>query len=77
MKYLVILDKFNESIETECQTPGSVYNIDIRDNSVSIKVDLPMELTLSAEDAVTLEANLHNAVELVLNKYFNKSDTGE
>jgi hypothetical protein len=58
------------SVATACQTHGAVYGIEVGPQSVSCRVDLPVPLNLSDEDAVLLEANLHNAVELVLARYF-------
>lgn len=66
------LKKFNEAIETECQTPDAVYNISIDTKSIDCKVDLPFDLELSDEEAAELEANIHNMLEITLGKYFNK-----
>lgn len=56
---------------TPCQTPGAQFHIQITADSVSVSVDLPFEFTgMSTEEAVILEANLHNVVELVLAPYF-------
>ena len=62
----------SESIKTPCQTPGAVFNIDINDESVTCKVELPFSLDLSNDEAKELEGNIHNAIELVLSKYFKK-----
>jgi len=35
-----------------------------------VSAELPADLNLSEDDAALLEANLHNAVELVLARYF-------
>lgn len=55
---------------TACQTPDAVFSTVIAERSVTVHVDLPQPLALTADDAVLLEANLHNAVELVLARYF-------
>ncbi len=64
--------KFNEAVKTKCQTPDAQFNIEISDKSVSVKVELPMELDLSESEAKLLESNIHNAMELVLAPYFIK-----
>ena len=63
---------FNEALKTKCQTPDSQFHFEIKDRSVSVSVDLPMSLDLTEAEATLLEANLHNAVELVLAPYFVK-----
>jgi hypothetical protein len=64
--------KFTEAVKTKCQTPDAQFNIEINDKSVSVKVELPMELDLSESEAKLLESNIHNAMELVLAPYFIK-----
>lgn len=57
--------------ETPCQTPGAQFHIRIEDDLIDVLVDLPFEFTnMSEQEAEILEANLHNAVELVLAPYF-------
>lgn len=65
-------DKVNEAVKTVCQTPDAKFKIDISDDKVSVSVDLPMSLDLSEKEAKLLEDNIHNAMELVLAKYFTK-----
>lgn len=55
---------------TRCQTPDAVFHIKIGDREVSVAVDLPFPLGLTEEEAAILEANVHNAFELVLAPYF-------
>jgi len=55
---------------TKCQTPGALYYTRISGKTLTVQVELPKELALSEEDATLLESNLHNAVELVLARYF-------
>jgi 2'-5' RNA ligase/phage portal protein BeeE len=62
-----------KALETPCQTSGAQFHTEIRDNKVSISVDLPEEVEIDEEDSELVEANLHNAVELVLAPYFKKS----
>lgn len=58
------------AMKTECQTPGAQFHTVIKPKVVEIKVDLPKALNLDLEEAKILEANLHNAMELVLARYF-------
>ena len=60
----------NEAIKTECQTNGVVYDIKISDNKINIELKLPKSLELDEKEAKLLENNTHNALELVLAKYF-------
>lgn len=69
------IDNFNtftEAVKTACQTPDAVFHIEIKDKKLSVEVELPMKLDLSEADAKLLEANAHNALELVLAPYFDK-----
>jgi hypothetical protein len=75
MKHVQLFDEFqaiSEALKTKCQTPDAQFHFIIKDKSISVSVDLPMSLDLSEADATLLEANLHNAVELVLRPYFKK-----
>jgi hypothetical protein len=58
------------SQQTACQTPGAIFSTHIQDRRVSLIVDLPISLGLTGPQAELLEANLHNAAELVLARYF-------
>lgn len=58
------------AMETPCQTSGAQFHIRIQKRTVAVKVDLPMNLLLDEDEAQVLEANLHNAMELVLARYF-------
>ncbi len=64
--------KITEAVKTPCQTPDAQFNIEIKDKKVSVEVELPMELDLTEKDAKLLEDNIHNAMELVLARYFEK-----
>jgi hypothetical protein len=59
-----------EALETKCQTPDAMYHTKIDGKTVSISVDLPFEI--DPKDSKLLEANIHNAMELVLRGYFDK-----
>jgi len=67
MRYI---KKFNEALKTECQTPDAQFNIEIKDEKVSVEVELPMKLNLTEDEAKLLESNIHNVMELVLAPYF-------
>lgn len=55
------------ALATPCQTRGATYTIGITDHKVFVAVELGRgELVLDKDELDTLEANLHNAVELVL-----------
>ena len=60
------------ALETPCQTPGALFHTRIEDRSVEVKVDLPGALELSEDEAAILEANVHNAMELVLARYWER-----
>lgn len=55
---------------TDCATPGAIFTIHIGTRRVSIDVALPMDAALTLTEAVQLERNLHNAVELALAPLF-------
>lgn len=57
-------------METPCQTPGAIYSSEILPWRVSCTVDLPKELDLTEQEAALLENNMHNAMEMVLARYF-------
>jgi hypothetical protein len=56
--------------ETKCQTPGAVFHTGISIHRLSMVVEFNRVLDLSEAEAELLDANLHNAVELVLARYF-------
>lgn len=62
---------------TVCQTPGAQFHIHITDTAIECSVDLPEPLSLTEEEAKLLEANLHNALELVLARYFTDKPSVE
>lgn len=66
------------ALPTTCQTPGAVYHTHIgittgmppRRTVIEARVELPIRIQTSVEEAALLEANIHNALELVLAPYF-------
>lgn len=58
------------ALPTACQTPGVRFATRISPRAVEVRAELPADLDLTADAAGLLEANLHNALELVLARYF-------
>ena len=58
------------ALSTDCQTKDAHYNIKINSKQIEVFVKLPFELKLTEEQAIILEANIHNVMELVLSKHF-------
>jgi hypothetical protein len=56
---------------TPCQTDGAVYGIAISDDTVMCHVELPFRLSLTDSQVELLRTNLHNAMELVLARYWS------
>ena len=55
---------------TPCLTPDAQYHTIIKDNSVTIKVDLPFDLEIDEREAQVLETLMHNQLELILRTFF-------
>lgn len=51
---------------TPCQTPGAQFHIGVSSAAISVRVEFGRLMDISRADAILLEANLHNAVELAL-----------
>lgn len=65
------------ALKTKCQTPGAQFHTTISSSKIECSIDLPNDLELSNKEAELLEKNIHNALEIVLAKYFfskNKKD---
>ena len=58
------------SIKTPCQTPGAQFHTSISSTQISCTVDLPNPIKMSKKEAVQLEADIHNVIEIVLAKFF-------
>lgn len=60
------------AVQTECQTPEVVFHthIDNAHKVIDIGLALPFRLNLTPAQAQELEDNIHNALELVLARYF-------
>lgn len=58
------------AVETRCQTPGARFHTAIVGQQITVSIDLPHPLGLTWDQAAMLDDNLHNALELVLARYF-------
>lgn len=58
------------AMPTVCQTPGAMFRTSIHDDMLLLTVEFGRDLNLDEAEAILLEANVHNAVELVLAKYY-------
>lgn len=58
------------AIATPCRTPGAQYRTNISADRIECVVTLPGNLCLDERRAAGLEADLHNAIELVLAGYW-------
>lgn len=58
------------AIETPCQTPEVNYNTTINDHEIGVTAEMPMDVDLDAQQADTLDRNLHNMMEMVLAPLF-------
>jgi hypothetical protein len=66
----VRIKKISEALSTKCQTPDLVYNIDIDSSEINISLKMPFDLDITEEEAILLEKNIHNSLELVMSRYF-------
>jgi N12 class adenine-specific DNA methylase len=62
------------AMKTKCQTSGAQFHIHTGPREVDCRVTMPFDLGLDEKEASLLEANLHNALELVLARYFVGGD---
>jgi hypothetical protein len=58
------------AVATECQTSGATFSTRITAGKLTAEVDFGRVLDLDEADAAELEANVHNALELVLARYW-------
>jgi hypothetical protein len=54
--------------KTKCQTPGAFFTICISSSRVKCKVELPIKLNLTENEAKVLET-IHDAMEIILAQY--------
>tara|TARA_B100000212_G_scaffold296362_1_gene239692 strand:- start:1336 stop:1776 length:441 start_codon:yes stop_codon:yes gene_type:complete len=60
-----------EQNATRCLTSGAQFHISTSPSGVGIDVDFPFQLNLDENQAIEMETLLHNAIELVLSRYWN------
>lgn len=58
------------SLATPCQTSGAVFHTSTTDAGITASVDYGRLIPLTEAESVVLEANIHNALELVLAPLF-------
>jgi hypothetical protein len=69
------LRRIQMAMSTVCQTPDAYYDIHITEKFINVTVGFGRSLTLNEEEATLLDANVHNALELVLARYYVKETT--
>ena len=60
-----------------CKTPGANFHISIGPQAVSCRVDIPFDLRLTKEDAISLENKIHDALEDVLQVHWVREEEFE
>jgi hypothetical protein len=60
------------AVATICQTSGTQYHTTITSTGVSCSVEFSAPIVLTDQEAAILDANMHNAMELVLARYFEQ-----
>jgi hypothetical protein len=63
--------------KAQCKTPGARYHIKIGPHVVECRVDIPHDLCLDKEAAIQLENKVHDALEGVLAKYWDRPNPWE
>ncbi|MFI2663365.1 hypothetical protein [Micromonospora carbonacea] len=63
------------AVSTPCQTPGAMYTTHITPAGVTVAVTADLT-SLDAADAELLESQLHNVVELVLQRWWHTPEVG-
>ncbi len=70
---MIINELLNEKYEKnhKCLTPGTIYTIELHNNHVDIRLDLPDDINEVKENKMEdLESELHYAIEKVIAKYY-------
>ena len=65
-----VVEKLEEQNSTKCLTSGAQFHISVTPNNIGVNVDLPFQLNLNEDEAIEMETLLHNAIELVLSRYW-------
>lgn len=60
------------ALPTPCQTNGAVFDTHISDVMMQITISFGKQIELTEDEAVELEVNVHNMIEIVLSKYYKK-----
>ena len=60
-----------------CKTPGAQFHIGIGPRIVVCKVDIPFDLDLTKPQAISLENKVHDALENVLQEYWQHEEEFE
>ncbi|HEY2455605.1 MAG TPA: hypothetical protein VGI71_23920 [Scandinavium sp.] len=63
------------AIPTECQTPGAQFRTHISEVAATVSIEFGRKIIMSEHEARLLEANLHNAAELVFARYYTSDQT--
>ena len=66
-----VIETLEEQNSTKCLTSGAQFHISVSPNNIGVNVDLPFQLNLNEDEAIEMETLLHNAIELVLSRYWN------
>jgi hypothetical protein len=61
------------AVATQCQTPGAQFHFHVNDDGLSVAVDFGRKISLTGKAAAELEADVHNALELLLNGYYREA----
>lgn len=59
------------AVQTPCQTPGANFETHITPRGITVTVLFGKRIELSEDEAKTLDDNIHNALELVLARYYS------
>lgn len=60
------------AVETPCQTPGAQFETHITSRGVTATVLFNRRIELGEDEAKLLDDNIHNALEMVLARYFTE-----
>lgn len=58
------------AMKTQCQTPDASFSMHLTSTYMDVSVDFGRSINLTQQQAELLEANIHNALELVLAPYY-------
>jgi len=58
------------AMKTACQTNDAVFSTHVEDTGLSVEVNFGIVIPMNKREAKLLEADIHNALELVLRPYY-------